>query len=111
MAIVLIGKSDKVNADGLAVLHHNCCLPADRIPTPDLRCERELPRAQLACHRVHTVLKNRIRATPVNCALSLDTRSSVFAPKSRPQFLALMDRLPTEAGRSLRCAPELLELV
>src|SRR3989304_4128456 len=85
------GKTDKLDADGLGLLLHNGTLPSVWIPPGELRDEREVPRPRMAP--------------------SLDRESYFFPPKWRPQFLALLERLPPETRRCMVQELELLELV
>jgi len=105
------GKTDKLDAGGLATLLHMGTLPAVWIPPGDLRDERELPRTRMAFSKVRTILKNRIHSTLAKYALSLDTESDIFTPKWRPQLSALLQQLPPETRRCVDQELELLELL
>ena len=105
------GKTDELDADGLATLLRMGTLPAVWIPPGDLRDERELPRTRMAFSKVRTMLKNRIHSTLAKYALSLDTQSDIFTPKWRPQLLALLRQLPSETRRCVEQELELLDLL
>ena len=114
------GKTDKLDADGLATLLHNGSPPSIWIAPGSLRDERELPRTRMAFSKMRTALKNRMHstlATPAlaggarEYALSLDAQSDIYAPKWRPQLLDLLQRLPPETERCMRQELELLDQV
>jgi len=65
----------------------------------------------VAFSKIRTALKNRMHATLAKYGLSLDTDSDIFTAKWRPQFLALLERLPPETRRCMVQELELLELV
>ena len=102
------GKTDKLDAEGLAILQHLGSLPTVWIAPGETRDARELPRTRMALSKVRTMLKNRIHSTLAKYALSLDTQSDIFARKWRPQLLDLLQRLPAQ---TLRCMHQELELL
>jgi transposase len=106
-----IHKTDKLDADGLAILQHLGSLPSVWIPPGELRDERELPRTRMVFSNIRTKLKNRVHATLAKYALALDTDSDIFAAKWRPQLLDLLRRLPSETQRCMAQELELLDLV
>jgi transposase len=105
------GKTDKLDADGLATLLHNGTLPAVWIPPGDLRDERELPRTRMAFSKIRTMLKNRTHSTLAKYNLSLTDASDIFLPKWRPDLLALFDPMPPETALCARQQLELLDTV
>lgn len=106
-----VHKTDKLDADGLAMLQHLGSLPSVWIPPGVLRDERELPRTRMVFSNIRTKLKNRIHATLAKYALSLHTDSDIFAAKWRPQLLDLLRRLPPETQRCMSQELELLDLL
>jgi transposase len=56
-------KTDRIDAQVLAVLSQRDLVPAIWLPDPSIRRERELARYRLHLVRHRTTLKNRIRAT------------------------------------------------
>jgi transposase len=56
-------KTDKIDAQVLAVLSQRDLVPAIWLPDPSIRRERELARFRLHLDRHRTTLKNRIHAT------------------------------------------------
>jgi transposase len=58
-------KTDRIDAQVLAVLSHRDLVPAVWLPDPSVRRERELARYRLHLVRHRTTLKNRIHATPM----------------------------------------------
>ena len=65
----------------------------------------------VAFSKMRGQLKNRMHATFAKYGLSLDTDSDIFTAKWRPQFLALLERLPPETRRCMQQELELLDLV
>jgi transposase len=105
------GKTDKLDAKGLATLEHLGSLPTVWIAPGDVRDARELPRTRMAFSKSRASLKNRMHSTLAKYALSLNTDSDIFAPKWRAQFLHLIDSLPDETARGMHQELELLQLV
>ncbi len=103
-----VHKTDKLDAQGLAILQHLGSLPTVWIAPGEIRDERELPRTRMALSKMRTALKNRMHSTLAKYALSLDTQSDIYAPKWRPQLLQLMCSFPDE---TLRCMEQELELL
>jgi len=106
-----VHKTDKLDAEGLAILQHLGSLPTVWIAPRETRDERELPRTRMALSKVRTMLKNRMHSTLAKYALSLDTQSDIYAPKWRPQLLDLLQRFPPETERCMRQELELLDQV
>ncbi|MFV2045301.1 MAG: transposase, partial [Anaerolineales bacterium] len=113
------GKTDKLDAEGLATLEHLGSLPTVWIAPGEIRDARELPRTRMSFSKVRTALtpsrcpsgKNRMHSTLAKYALSLDTSSDIYAPKWRPPLLELIDTLPEETRRCMHQELELLGLV
>jgi transposase len=106
-----VHKTDKLDAQGLAILQHLGSLPTVWIAPAEIRDERELPRTRMALSKVRTMLKNRMHSTLAKYALSLDTQSDIFARKWRPQLLDLLQRLPAQTERCMHQELELLDQV
>ena len=62
----LAAKTDKIDAWFLAELARRDLVPEIRLPTPDVRAERERARFRLHLVRHRTALKNRIHATLIS---------------------------------------------
>jgi transposase len=106
--VPVAGKTDKLDAQGLATLLYLGKLPYVWIPPADLRDQRELPRTRMTFAKHRTMVKNRIRSTLAKYALSLDTASDIFAPKWRSDLEATLLRFPEETGR---CALQQLQIL
>jgi len=106
-----VHKTDKLDAQGLAILQHLGSLPTVWIAPAETRDERELPRTRMALSKMRTALKNRMHSTLAKYALCLDTQSDIYAPKWRSQLLDLLQRLPPETERCVRQELELLDQV
>src|SRR3990172_11330691 len=102
-----VHKTDKLDADGLAILQHLGSLPTVWIAPGEIRDERELPRTRMALSKVRTMLKNRMHSTLAKYALCLDTESDIFSHKWRAQLVDLLRRLP---GETQRCMQQELQL-
>lgn len=106
-----VHKTDKLDAQGLAILQHLGSLPTVWIAPAEIRDERELPRTRMALSKVRTMLKNRMHSTLAKYALSLDTQSDIYAPKWRPQLMQLICSFPDETRRCMEQELELLDQV
>jgi transposase len=102
------GKTDKLDARGLAILEHLGSLPTVWIAPGEIRDARELPRTRMAFSKIRTALKNRIHSTLAKYALSLEEASDIFAPKWRPLLLGLIESLPLETTRCMHQELEIL---
>jgi transposase len=103
------GKTDKLDAQGLATLLYLGKLPSVWIPPADVRDERELPRTRMTFAAHRTRVKNRISSTLAKYALSLEGTSDIFAAKCRPDLEALVNQTPPETARCLRQQLRLLD--
>ena len=106
-----VHKTDKLDAQGLAILQHLGSLPTVWIAPGEIRDERELPRTRMALSKMRTALKNRMHSTLAKYALSLDTQSDIYAPKWRPQLMQLIGSFPNETRRCMEQELELLDQV
>jgi transposase len=102
------GKTDKLDATGLATLIHLGSLPTVWLPPGEIRDERELYRTHMAFSKVRTALKNRIHATLAKYALNSAEHSDVFVGKGRAWLNRTLKRFPPETGR---CVDQELELL
>jgi transposase len=103
------GKTDKLDAHGLATLLYLGKLPSVWIPSADVRDERELPRTSMVFSQHRACGKNRIHSTLAKYALSLDTDSDIFIPKWRPELETALQRLPKETARCVRQQLQILD--
>jgi transposase len=93
------GKTDKLDAAGLATLEHLGSLPTVWIAPGEIRDERELPRTRMAFAKLRVAIKNRVHSTLAKYALSLEGASDLFAPKWKGRLLQPVRRLPEETQR------------
>jgi transposase len=103
-------KTDKLDADGLAVLLRNGTLPSVWIPRGELRDQRELPRMRLVLVHMRTALKNRIHATFAKYGITFDDRvSDLFGKKGRGFMEKALGELPVETRHSVAQELDLLD--
>lgn len=103
-----VNKTDKLDADGLALLLYNGTLPTVWIPPGKLRDERELPRTRMAFTKQRTAVKNRVHAALSKHGLQLEGESDVFSGKG---LEALRGALPGLPAQTQRCVEEELALL
>src|SRR5512139_2433550 len=94
-----VNKTDKLDADGLALLLYNGTLPTVWIPAGELRDERELPRTRMAFTKQRTAVKNRIHAALNKHGIQLEEASDVFSGKGLAALRQTLDSLPSETRR------------
>lgn len=97
----LINKTDKLDAQGLAILLRNGSVPAVWIPPGALRDQRELPRLRMNFVRTRTALKNRIHAAFAKYGVSLSGVSDVFGRSGRKLLAHQLSQLPVETQRAV----------
>ena len=103
-----VNKTDKLDADGLALLLHMGTLPTVWIPSRELRDQRELPRTRMALTKQRTAVKNRIHATLSKHAIHLEEDSDVFSGKGLLALRQALSGLPVETRH---CVEEELTLL
>lgn len=103
-----VNKTDKLDADGLALLLYNGTLPTVWIPSGELRDERELPRTRMAFTKQRTAVKNRIHAALSKHGVQLEGESDVFSGKGLDALRQVLPGLPVETRR---CVEEELALL
>jgi transposase len=103
-----VNKTDKLDADGLALLLYNGTLPTVWIASGELRDERELPRTRMAFTKQRTAVKNRIHAALSKHAIQLEAESDAFSGKGLAALRQTLGSLPTETRR---CVEEELALL
>lgn len=103
-----VNKTDKLDADGIALLLHNGTLPIVWIPNRALRDERELPRTRMSLTKYRTSVKNRIHATLSKHAVHIEEESDIFGKKGLQALVQSLEGLPNE---SQRCVQEQLSLL
>lgn len=96
-----INKTDKLDANGLAMLLRNGTLPSVWIPRGELRDQRELPRMRLVMVHMRTALKNRIHATFAKYGINFEGQSDLFGTKGRKEIDRHLPELPIETRRSV----------
>ena len=97
-----INKTDKLDAQGLAILARNGTLPTVWIPPGEIRDQRELPRMRMALSQVRTKFKNRIHATFAKYGIAFDEVSDLFGKKGRSLLEESLDELPPETRHSVK---------
>lgn len=102
-----VNKTDKLDADGLALLLHNGTLPTVWIPGGELRDLRELPRTRMFLAKHRTAIKNRIHATLAKYGIRVDGYSDIFVGKGLVALEEALVRLPDETRH---CVKQELEL-
>lgn len=103
-----VNKTDKLDADGLALLLYNGTLPTVWIPDGKLRDERELPRTRMAMSKYRTAVKNRVHATLSKHAIHLEEESDIFSKKGLIALHQSLDGLPDETRQ---CVEDQLALL
>lgn len=107
-----INKTDKLDAQGLAILARNGTLPAVWIPPGELRDQRELPRMRMVLVSIRTKLKNRIHATLAKYGIVFDDEvSDLFGGRGRRLLAESLDELPPETRHSVKEQLQLLDQV
>jgi len=106
-----INKSDKLDANGLALLLRNGTLPSVWIPPGELRDQRELPRMRMAMVKVRTLFKNRIHATLAKYAIQIKEVSDIFGAQGRKLMENRLSELPPQTCRSVEEQLKLLDQV
>jgi transposase len=104
-----INKTDKLDAQGLAVLSLNGTLPAVWIPPGELRDQRELARMRLVLVHMRTSLKNRIHATFAKYAITFEEVSDLFGVQGRRLVEKRLEGLPPETRHSVEEQLKLLD--
>lgn len=106
-----LNKTDKLDAEGLALLLKSGTLPSVWLPPKSLRDKRELPRTRMVFSRIRTKLKNRIQATLSKYNLKTDEVSDLFGKKGRKLLDKLILDLPPETMRTTKETLSLLTYV
>lgn len=105
-------KTDKLDAQGLAILLRSGTLPEVWVPPADLRDLRGLMRTRLATREQTTVLKNRIRAALRRYGVMKDEQPvDLFTKKNRLTLSVAIGRLPEETRRATLHEWEILDLI
>jgi transposase len=104
-----INKTDKLDANGLAVLLRNGTLPSVWIPHGEIRDQRELPRMRLVMVRMRTALKNRIHATFAKYGINFGEESDLFGVRGRTGIQERLQDLPSETRHSVEQEMKLLD--
>jgi transposase len=97
-----MGKTDALDAKGLAILLHNGTLPESWIPPGELRDRRELLRTRMAMRDLRSALKHRIHAAFDRYGLQASGISDLFGVKGRVYIDAVLDRLPSDTAAMIR---------
>jgi len=96
-----VNKTDKLDAEGLAMLSRNGTLPTVWIPPGELRDKRELPRMRMALVSIRTKLKNRIHATFAKYGIVFNEVSDIFGGRGRRLLEKEVNKLPPETRYSV----------
>jgi len=106
-----LNKTDKLDAEGLALLLRNGTLPEVWIPPGELRDQRELPRMRMTFVGVRTKLKNRIHSYLSKYAIEIKEVRDIFGSKGRKILGKRIEELPQQTKRSVQAHLELLDQV
>lgn len=106
-----LNKTDKLDAQGLALLLRNGTLPEVWIPPGELRDHRELPRMRMTFVGIRTKLKNRIHSYLSKYAIEIKEAADIFGAKGRQILEKRIEDLPPQTKRSVRAHLELLDQV
>lgn len=106
-----INKTDKLDVNGLGILHRNGTLPEVWIAPAEIRDMRELPRMRMAFVSMRTKLKNRIHAALGKYNIQVEEVSDVFGVRGREMMERRLKELPPETERSVREQLKLLDEV
>ena len=105
-------KTDKLDAQGLAILLRNGTLPEVWIPPAELRDRRELLRLRMFLSAMRTQVKNRIHGTLGRYNIQIPV-SDLFGLQGRQQLEKRISEMPEETQESVRreiVAQDFLEL-
>jgi transposase len=94
-------KTDKLDANGLAILLRNGTLPEVWIPPFGLRDQRELLRLRMFLMALRTDIKNRIHGALGRYNLQIGV-TDLFGTEGRQELGQRMNELPTETQESVR---------
>lgn len=94
-------KTDKLDAEGLAILLRNGTLPEVWIPPATLRDQRELLRLRMFLVALRTDVKNRIHGALGRYNLQMGV-TDVFGAEGRQQLGERVTELPPETQESVR---------
>jgi transposase len=94
-------KTDKLDAEGLAILLRNGTLPEVWIPPAALRDQRELLRLRMFLVSLRTDVKNRIHGALGRYNLQIGV-TDLFGTEGRQQLGRRLTELPTETQESVR---------
>lgn len=106
-----LNKTDKLDAEGLALLLKSGTLPTVWIPPDELRDQRELPRTRMAFSNIRTKLKNRIHATLAKYNLKTDEVSDLFGKRGRALLNQHLLSLPPQTQEMVKESLLLLDQV
>ncbi len=104
-----INKTDKLDAQGLAVLALNGTLPKVWIPPGELRDQRELARMRIVLVHMRTGLKNRIHATFAKYGITFEEVADIFGVRGRRLVEERLVELPPETRNSVEEELKLLD--
>lgn len=93
-----MGKTDALDAKGLAILLHNGTLPESWIPPGELRDRRELLRTRMALRDLRSSLKHRIHAAIDRYGLQATGISDLFGVRGRVYIDTTLDKLPHDTA-------------
>jgi transposase len=96
-------KTDKLDAQGLAILLRNGTLPEVWIPPAELRDQRELLRLRMFWSTQRTQVKNRIHGTLDRYHIQIAV-SDLFGAEGRRLLAERLDQLPAETRHSVEQA-------
>lgn len=103
-------KTDKLDAQGLAILLRNGTLPEVWIPPAELRDQRELLRLRMQLTQQRTRWKNRIHGALIRYNLHVEA-SDAFGVRGREQMAQQLGGLPPHTRRSVEQQLAVLDFV
>jgi transposase len=104
-----INKTDKLDAEGPAILSVNGTLPAVWIPPGELRDQRELARMRIFLVHIRTGLKNRTHATFAKYGITFQGVSDLFGVRGRNLIEERLAELPLQTRHSVKEQLQLLD--
>lgn len=105
-----VDKTDKLDAEGLALLLANGTLPEVSIPTKEIRDKRELLRCRMYLVGKRTSLKNRIHATLDKYGLKISAED-LFGKSGQKELQDRLNELPSQHQFTTKLQLELINRI
>lgn len=104
-----INKTDKLDAQGLALLLRNGTLPSIWIPPRESRDERELVRARMSLVRMRTMIKNRVHTSLSKYSIRIQEVSDIFGSKGLELLEDKLQEFPPHTAHCVRKQIEFMD--